>query len=279
MRHLVRDNFVDNLLGLRRGVFRIKQKRGLVISDSTPVFHRAAETAGQSDLVEFRQGIGHAEIIVVVLQDLRRRFERVSAQFRFAFRCDDTNLRRTAPRFDEIELASNEHIQITRHRRGRGKAHLFSASDFFLALNRHVRDGDPISRNDGRQLKARAKGRFVPTREKSASVSCFELRPEHEFFFGSCRTPLLLITHVKKALPLLIDFARKTKRKPVISGRDFRRQCEDEQFVFTVDLNRRLRQHFAIQRRLADFHLQRIEHQPMNRVAHVELYRFCSTEL
>ena len=214
----MRDDFVDDLLGLRRGVFRIKQKRGLVISDSTPVFHRAAETAGQSDLVEFRQGIGHAEIIVVVLQDLRRSFERVSAQFRFAFRCDDTNLRRTDPRFDEIELASNEHIQITRHRRGRGKAHLFSASDFFLALNRHVRDGDPISRNDGRQLKARAKGRFVPTREKSASISRFKLRSEHDFF---CAAPQPLVMHVKKPLSLLIDFPGETERERVLSGRKF----------------------------------------------------------
>ena len=134
----MREHLIDVLLRFRRGVFRIKQKRRLVISDATPVLHRAAETTGESDLIQLRQRISNPEVVVVVLQNLRRCFERVATEFRFAFRCEHTNLRRADPRFDEIEFASNEDIQVTRHRRSRGKAHLFSASDFFLALHRHV---------------------------------------------------------------------------------------------------------------------------------------------
>ena len=67
-------------------------------------------------------------------------------------------------------------------------------------------------------------------------------------------------------------------RKFAAAGGGLRRQRQDEQFFFTVDLNCRLRQGFAIQRRLADLQLKRVEHQPVNRVAHVELHRFCAGE-
>ena len=106
----MRDDFVDDLLGLRRGVFRIKQKRRLVIGDPTPVFHRAAETARQRDLIQLRQRIRHAKVVIVVLKNLCRHFERIAAQFRFAFRCDHTNLRRTASRFDEIKFTGDKDI-------------------------------------------------------------------------------------------------------------------------------------------------------------------------
>ena len=67
VRHFVREHFVDILFRLSRGVSRIKQKRGLVISNAAPVFHRTAETAGKSDLIKLRQRIRHTEIIVVIL--------------------------------------------------------------------------------------------------------------------------------------------------------------------------------------------------------------------
>ena len=66
-------------------LFRIKQKFGFVVGDPAPVFHCASKTAGQRDLIQFRQWIGHAEIIVVVLQDLRRGFERVAPHLCLAF--------------------------------------------------------------------------------------------------------------------------------------------------------------------------------------------------
>ena len=288
MRHLVREHFINVLLRLGRRIFRIEQKPRLVISDTAPVFHRAAETARQSDLVEFRQRIRHAEVIVVVLQNLRRCVERIATQFSFPFRRDHTNLRRPASRFDKIKFTGDEDIQITRDRRRVSEAHFFPAGDFFLALDRHVRDGQPIFRNECGQLKARAKGRLIPARKKTTSISRFKLRPEHDFFSGGRRTPLLLITHVKKPLSLLIDFPGETQRQRVISGRKFaaanpsfgglRRQCENEQFPFLVDIDCRLRQWFAIERGLADFQLERIEHQLANRLPHAQLYRFRSAE-
>ena len=46
MRDLVCKHFIDILLGLGRRVFRVKQKRGFVISNAAPVFHGAAEPTG-----------------------------------------------------------------------------------------------------------------------------------------------------------------------------------------------------------------------------------------
>ena len=226
-------------------------------------------------MIQFRQRIGNAEILVVILQNLRSGFERVAAHFCFAFGCDHTNLRGTNSRFDQIELARDKNIQITRHRRSRGKANLFSAIDFLLALDWHVRYGEPVFRHDCAQLKTRAKNRFIPAGEKPAGVSRLELRTEHDFPLASA---LLLITRVKKSLSLLIDFPREAKRECVVSRRKFRWQREGEQFVFLVDLNCRGGQHFAIERRLCDFELERIQHQLLHRAANAQLHRFRSGE-
>ena len=135
---LVRDDFIDALP--RRGgrFLGIKEQPQFVISDSAPVFHRATETARDGDLIQFRQRVGNTEIIVVVLENLRCGFECVAAHFRFTFRCDDTDLGRSTSRFDEIQFASDENIEVTRHRRSRCKAYLLSIRDLFLAFNRHV---------------------------------------------------------------------------------------------------------------------------------------------
>ena len=52
VRGLVRDHFVNDLLCAGGGFRRIKQQRRLEIGDATPVLHRAAESAGDGDLVE-----------------------------------------------------------------------------------------------------------------------------------------------------------------------------------------------------------------------------------
>src|SRR5207249_8734004 len=126
------------------------------------------------------------------------------------------NLRRADSRFDKIEFAADEDIQITRHRRSGGKTHLFPAIDFFFTVDRHIRHSEPVLRHNNGQLKTRAKGRFIPAGKKSPGVGRFELSSEHDFL---CAAALLLIVHVEKALPLLIDFARETKPKSVISRR------------------------------------------------------------
>jgi hypothetical protein len=100
MRHLMGQHFINILLRFSRGILRIEEKHRFEIGDSTPVLHRAAEPAGQSNLIQLRQWIRHAEIIVVVLQNLGRSFERIPTKFRFAFCCNHTDLRRAGSRFD-----------------------------------------------------------------------------------------------------------------------------------------------------------------------------------
>ena len=58
---------------LRRvgGFLRIEEQRRFVVGDAAPVLHRAAKTAGDRDLIELWQRIRHAEVFIVVLQNLR----------------------------------------------------------------------------------------------------------------------------------------------------------------------------------------------------------------
>ena len=142
-------------------------------------------------------------------------------------------------------------------------------------LDRHVRHGVPVFRHDCRQLKTSAKNRFVPTREKSAGVSRFKLRSEHDLFRAA---DLLLVRHVEKSLALLIDLARKAQRERVVAGCKFRLQREDEQFVLLVGLNCRLGKHLTIKRRVCDFELEGIQYELTNRAANAELNRFRSSE-
>src|SRR5581483_3376057 len=123
-------------------------------------------------------------------------------------------------RFNEIEFARDENIQITGHWRCCSEADFFTTGDFLLALDRHVRDSKPVLRHDHSQLEARAKNWLVPARKKTAGIGRFKLGSEHDL---PSATALLLITHVEKALPLLIYFARKTKRKRVLAAGEFGR--------------------------------------------------------
>ncbi len=216
MRGLVRDHFV-NALPRRGGRFLgIEKQRRFVVSNASPVFHRAAESAGNGDLIELGQRIRNAEVVVVIFENLRRAFERVTPPLGLAFCGDDANMRAGRLRFDQIQLAGDENIQVTRHRRRWCEAHFFSVVDLCFGLDRHVRNGQPVFRNDGGELKSRAETWFVPTREKAPRVGRFELRAERDLFRARA---LLLIAHVIKPAPLLIDFSRKTKRERVRSGR------------------------------------------------------------
>src|SRR5882762_1529658 len=71
VRHLMGQYFINILLSLAGGTFRIEEKPRFVIGDAAPVLHRTTEAARNSNLIQLRQRIWHAEIIVVVLQNLR----------------------------------------------------------------------------------------------------------------------------------------------------------------------------------------------------------------
>ena len=159
----MRDDGENIVLRVVRRFLWIKQQNRLEIGNAAPIFHGAAEAAGDRDLIELRQRIRHAEIIVVVLKNLRRALERVASPFRFPFCRNHSDLNSTALCLNGVELARDENIQVTRHRRCRAKSHFFSLVDLRLALDRHVRDREPIFRNDRGQLKAGAKTWFIPT--------------------------------------------------------------------------------------------------------------------
>ena len=245
VRGLVRDHFVNALLRRGRGFFGIEKQCRFVVSNPAPVFHRAAETAGNGDLIELGQRIRKVEVVVEISQNLRRAFERVTPPVGLTFCRDDANLSTGCFRFDQIQLAGDENIQVTRHRWRWCEAHFFSIIDLALAFDRHVRNGEPVFRNDSIQLKSRAKTGLVPTREKPPRIRRLELGAERDLF--RART-LLLIAHVEKPAPLLIDLAGKTKRERVRSGRKLRWKRDREQFVFIVDLDRAFRNRFVIDR-------------------------------
>ncbi len=226
-------------------------------------------------MIELGQRIRNAEVVVEIFENLRRAFERVTPPLGLALCSDDANLRAGCFRFDQIQLAGDENIQVTRHRRRWCEAHFFPIVDFALAFDRHVRNGEPVFRNDSCQLKSRAKTGFVPTREKAPRIRRLELGAERNLF--RART-LLLIAHVEKPASLLVDFAGKTKREHVRSRRKLRWKCDREQLVFIVDLDRAFRNRFVIDRGIRNFDFKRIEHQLAHGTAHIELHRFCSGE-
>src|SRR5205085_5157996 len=108
MRSFVRDHFVNALSRKRGRLLRIEEERRFEIGDAAPVLHRAAETAGNCDLIEFRQWIANTKVIVVVIKNLRGAFEGVSTPFGFSFSGDHADLGSGGFLFDEIELAGDE---------------------------------------------------------------------------------------------------------------------------------------------------------------------------
>ena len=225
VRCLVRDHFVN---ALARGGGRflwIEKQRRFVVSDAAPILHRAAKAARNRDLIELRKRITNAEVIVVVLKNLRRAFERVSAPFRFSFRRNDSDLRAGNFGFDRLELAGDEHVQVTGHRRSRLEANFLADFDLMFEFDGHVRNSEPILRDDSRHLKARAKTWLVPAREKPPRIAWFELSPESYFF---CTGALLLIRHVIEAAPFLGDLSVKLERERMFANCQFVRQRDRE---------------------------------------------------
>src|SRR5206468_12882525 len=151
---------------------------------------------------------------------VRGGLEGVAAHLRLAFGRDHSELGRAASRFDGLEFTRNENVQVTGHRRGRSETHFLAASDFFFTLDRHIRDSEPVLRNNRGQLEARAKDRLVPARKKSTGIGRFKLASQHDF---PSTGALLPIPHIEKTLPLFVYFTREAKCKRMIAGRKLRR--------------------------------------------------------
>ena len=125
MRDLVRGDVEDALLVRLRGDRRIEQHRVLEREDRAPVLHRAEEAAAarRGDVVELRQRVRSAEVIVVLAQHAHRRVERELRLIRLALLRDDAELGRAVLRGGAIEFAEPEEQQVGRHlRRSSGSA-------------------------------------------------------------------------------------------------------------------------------------------------------------
>ena len=86
MRHLMRQDAEDAAPRRIRIGGRVEQQPALEKGDAAPVLHGAAESAGHRDQVELGQRIFHAEIIVVIGQQLDRVVERETSLLALARR-------------------------------------------------------------------------------------------------------------------------------------------------------------------------------------------------
>jgi hypothetical protein len=94
VRHLVRGGGEDLLAVVLGRDRRVEQQRVFEREDRAPVFHRAEELAAAraGDVVELRQRVAHAEIIVVLAQDRLRGLEREFRLWQRAAARDDADL-------------------------------------------------------------------------------------------------------------------------------------------------------------------------------------------
>ena len=104
MRHFVRDDVGNALLGADRGSLVVDQQRGLAIDDGAAVLHGSGLEVGHGDLVELGQRILDAVIVVVVMQDGLGGFQREVGQVLFAGNRADAQL-------DAVDFVGAAHFQ------------------------------------------------------------------------------------------------------------------------------------------------------------------------
>ena len=73
------------------GVFGIEEECYLTVGDCSPVFHSAGGEVGDGEMVELFQGIGDAEIVVVILQETNGGIEGKLAEMLIASGSEDTH--------------------------------------------------------------------------------------------------------------------------------------------------------------------------------------------
>ena len=179
VRDFVRRGGEDAALRMRTAGLRIEQQRRLGVGDQAPVFHRTVAHAGHGELVELRQGVGHAEVGVVVGQDLARDLQRVARLLALARRGEDAQRHAGGFAGQHIEAADRQRDQIARHRGRRREAVQRRVAVGTLLHLRHVRRHFQRARRAHADLEHRAEGRLVEGGEQGAGVDLFQLRGQH----------------------------------------------------------------------------------------------------
>ena len=67
VRGLVRDHFINPLPRHGGRFLRVEQESRFEISDAAPIFHRITECARNGDLIQLRQRVMDAEIVIVIV--------------------------------------------------------------------------------------------------------------------------------------------------------------------------------------------------------------------
>ncbi len=116
----------------------IEQEARFVVGDPAPVLHRPAKTAGDRDVIELRQRVRHAEVIIEVSENLLGTIERVTTHHHFAHGGDHAVVHIFQRRGKPLQFAGAKNVEITRHRRRGREPNFFAARDLCLFLHRHV---------------------------------------------------------------------------------------------------------------------------------------------
>ena len=280
VRHLVRGG-VEHLLLVRLGrEARIQQQGVFEGVDRAPVLHRGEELAAarRGDVVQLRQRIRHAEIIVVLAQHVTGRLQgetglRLLAQLR-----DHADLGAVGHGGGALELAHAEEQQVGRHLRRLPERHAAHAvAQVLLRGDRHVAHRHVGARHGGFEVERGLVRRLVPRGDEAARVGVLELRVQRALLAG-----LGVVVDREQAVGLGADPAGVAHRQAVFAGRHRVIEGEGGRLRLLVHRHLRLAHHDLQlgrrQRGLGEREARRVERDAAGGLEHVQRDRDLAVE-
>ena len=259
---------------------RVEQQTALEGEDRTPVFHRAEELAAprSGDVVELRQRIRHAEVVVVLTQHRARGIEcelRLRGQ---ALLRDHAKLDAFGTCRRPLEVAEAEEQQVGRHPRRSREAHALPAVAEILALaDRHVADRHLRRRHDRGEIESRLVGRFVPAWNEPACIGILELRVER-----ASRAIRGDVVEGEQAVGLGADAAAVGQAQPVAAGGQGFGKREARGLRRGIDTDLRIAVdallHCRVQVGRRELQVDRIQGDAVGRLEHLERNRDLAIE-
>ena len=172
--------------------------------------------ARRGDVVQFRQRVRRAEVIVVLAQHAHRRLQRELRLVRLALLRDDAELGRAELRRRAIELTEPEEQQVCRHLRRRLEAHARAAVREIGSLrDRHVADGHLALRHDCFERERRLVRGLIPARDHATRIRRFELRVQRALAASS-----RVVVDCEQPRRLRADLAGVVERERVLARWD-----------------------------------------------------------
>ena len=207
MRHFVGHHLGHPLAGAGRRVFRVHQQRRFAVGDAAPIFHRPGGEVGDGDMVQLGQGIGNAEVIVEIPQQLDRSIQRESGLRFLARRSPDAHPRAVGGiSLHRHQIAHHKGQQVGGHhrrlgesdrlpsRRGRRFRHDGRIGNRLVAVGEHQSD-----------VEHRLKRRLIPAGKGAAGIGSLKLRssqiadfPVRRPVFGAVKPHQPVIQHAGK---------------------------------------------------------------------------------